>query len=748
MSTTSINQNGQPDNIDDRINLADLLDHFLRYGWLIAIVFGVVLALGTVYAIVATPIYQADALIQVEDKKPTMLSGVQEIADALGAASSPVSGEIEILRSREVVMKALEETRGTLRVAPRYFPVFGEWFARKATASDGVRKPILGLRAYAWGGEVLQVDEFDIPVSGINREFRLVASRTGFSILNEDGDLLAEGRPGVLVNFEVEGKAARIFVKELRANDGQQFTIVRVDPLLAYRDVLARLNVSETGKQSGIIRLRFQDSDVNYAQALVNAIAKAYLKQNVERRSAEADQSLKFLEEQLPEIRRTVERAENALTAYRTKSSTISIDKSADTLLNRAVEVEKQRLSLQLKRDQLRQQFRPEHPELRAIEEQLASAARETEKVNVQVNQLPSAQRDLLRLQRDAEVSSQIYLALLNNVQQLKVAKAGTVGNVRIIDFALKDPVPVAPKRLAIVLGSALLGLVLGSFITFVARILRPTIRDAAEIERATGLVVYATVPESARQEKLDSSKRDTKGRRAIVEGRSQLLAVLQPDDPAIESLRSLRTGLSFAILGASDKNIVITGATAGLGKSFISANLSVLLASTGKKVLLVETDMRRPQLGAYFGYGTVPGLSDLLANKVRLEDVIRSEEFIGGSVDILPAGHTPPNPGELLLRPNLKEIVLSLQDRYDHIVFDSAPVLPVGDTLAVARCASTTFLVVRAEQSTVGEVRDALKKLSAAGIDAKGLIFNGVKRRRVGYGYAYKYYYGYGSDA
>ncbi|MEK7945083.1 polysaccharide biosynthesis tyrosine autokinase [Pigmentiphaga sp. YJ18] len=745
VQTSPLMQDATMDSVD-QLNLSGLIDTLLQHLWLIVGFFVAALIVGVSYAVLATPIYKADALVQVEDKKPSALGGLQDIADALGANSSPVSGEVEILRSREVVIKAIAATHADIKIRPHYFPLIGSWLARRHTAVE-LADPVLGLNSYAWGGESLELDEFIVPSSSYGKFFTIRATGDGkFEIENSDGDLVGAGRVHERTEFLVDGKSAQIVVKDLRAHVGTQFNVKREAIVDVYRDILQDLSVAEVGRQSSVIRVSYVHSNVDFALGLVNAIAKTYLTQNVERRSAEADQSLKFLEQQLPEVKQSVIKAEDALNAFRTKTNTVSVEKTTDSLLQQAVETEKERLQLQLKRDELRQRYRPEHPELRAVESQLAALEREGGLINDQVNRLPAAQRDLLRLQRDAEVSNELYVALLNNAQQLKVAKAGTVGNVRIIDFAVRDDEPVEPKKLNVLFTSAMLGLLLGIVAAFVARLLRPTVRDVTEVERATGLVSFASVPESVSQEKLDSSKRDQKGRQAIVAGRSQLLAVLQPDDPAIESLRSLRTGLSFATLGAQNKNIVITGATSALGKSFVSANLGALLASAGKKVLLVETDMRRPQLGTYFGYDMRPGLSNLLVEQNTLEDVLLKNAASINGLDILPSGQIPPNPGELLLTEKFAKLLEEVQSNYDHIVLDSAPILPVGDTLAVAKLAATVFLVVRSEVSTLGEVRDAIRKLESTGGHVKGLIFNGIKRRRVGYGYAYRYYYGYGT--
>ncbi|CAK7004456.1 MAG: Tyrosine-protein kinase ptk [Kerstersia gyiorum] len=435
---------------------------------------------------------------------------------------------------------------------------------------------------------------------------------------------------------------------------------------------------------------------------------------------------------------------EESLSNYRSKSGTIAINKEAEGLLQQSIGLENSRLELELKRDELLQRFKPEHPSVKAIQQQIAQVQQASNKLNNSIDKLPQAQRDLLRLERDAQVNTELYISLLNNAQELKIAEAGTVGNVRIIDFAVPNNKPVAPKKALIVAVSAVLGLMLGIFAALVMRFLRPAIQRSEQIEQGTGLTTYVTVPESDTQRRFRISTRRSRKTLPGEAAGVNVLALSQPDDPAVESLRSLRTGLAFALMGAEGKVLVITGATAGVGKSFISTNLAALLAANGKRVLLVDTDLRRPRLAEYFAYERKEnGLSNVLAGTAELDAVIRP---IVQNLDVMPAGSTPPNPGELLLSDRFAEMLKQLEGRYDHILLDTPPILPVADTLAVMQYAAVAFMVARAEQTTVNELRDAMAKLNSAGVaePMKGVIFNGVRRNRLGYGSSYKYYYSY----
>jgi tyrosine-protein kinase Etk/Wzc len=408
-------------------------------------------------------------------------------------------------------------------------------------------------------------------------------------------------------------------------------------------------------------------------------------------------------------------------------------------LLQQAITLENNRLQARLKRDEMLQRFKPEHPDVKAINNQIAGIEKAIDDLNKQINQLPEAQRGLLPFERDARVNTALYISLLNNAQELRVAEAGTIGNVRIIDYALRNDKPVAPRKLMVVGISAAVGLMLGVLAAFLAHFLRPAVQRSEQIEQATGLSTYVSVP-------LSAGGAGKLGRRGSgKQGASQLLALANPEDPAIESLRSLRTGLAFAMMGAQGKVLAFTGATASVGKTFVSANFAALLASAGQRVVLVGTDLRRPKLRHYFSFDKkTAGLSDVLAGKAELAQALQATELSGLSV--LPAGTVPPNPGELLLSDRFGQLLQQLAESYDIIVLDTPPILPVADALAVMGHTSVAFMVARAEQSTVSEMRDAMAKLRHSGVadPVKGVVFNGVRRNRVGYGSSYKYYYSY----
>jgi tyrosine-protein kinase Etk/Wzc len=726
-------------------SIVDVIDTVLQYWWVILSVWLSIAVAGVLYAMSLRTIYQADALVQVEDKKNASIGGLKDIASAFDIGQSPVLGEIDIIKSRELIYKAITVTRADLIAVPTgTFPLIGHFFAaRHNRISNDLAPPLFGLSGWAWGGEKVVLDVLELPEQYLGKQFVLqITNKNAWSLTREGLGTVATGLVGQLIEFKVGKSTGKIKVNFLQGQSGTKFALQRNTMVASYASVISGLKVAETARLSSVIRIQYESENPAFAVVFVNELAKAYLTQNVNRRSEEAQKSLAFLEQQLPEIKKSMEVSEESLNAFRTRTQTVNVERENDSLLQKTVQVESSRIQLELKRKELLQRYKDDHPILASVTEQLRTMEGESGKINREVSKLPEQQRDFLRLARDVQVGSQLYTALLNSSQELKIAKAGTIGNVRIIDYAVVPENPIKPKRSSIVYLAVILGFLLGVLSCFVARALRPTLRNTEELENTTGLISYASIPESSIQTKLflkaKIRKNKTQG------GKHNLLSLINPGDPAVESIRSLRTGLAFSLADATNKNILITGPTAGLGKSFVAANLAVVIAASGKRVLIVDCDLRRPRLDTYFGVPKVPGLSDLLSGSVAAAQAIKASPMDG--VHVLTAGTSVPNPAELLLSSRFEKLLSELSTVYDHIVFDSAPVLPVGDTLAVAPLCGITMLVARAEQTTPREINEAARKLTASGATVNGVIFNGIKRGRMGYGYTYKYHYTYGN--
>lgn len=717
--------------------LGTLLDH----KWLIGGISLVFMALGVTYAVLTPPVYQATALVQVEPKKSDML-GFSDVGSLLGK-ESPTVTEIELIRSRITIGTAVDNLNLDLEVKPKRFPLIGDFMARrfKPAQADAVASPWLGLDSYGWGGEDLKFSQFRLPADLLGQELTLTAdSGNRFTLTDQDNRVLLTGQVGRFY----ESNGIQLQVETLQANPGMQFSVVRSPRLTSILRYQKLLDVAERGKESGIIGLALESTRPAAAIQVLNEVARIYVRQNIERTSAEAAQSLAFLKDQLPQVRKDVEQAETALNKFQIRNKTIDISLEAKAILDQIVALDASISELKMQQAEIERKFTPQHPVYRALLTQLAELTARQNELAKKVESLPTTQQELLSLTRDLKVSTEIYTQLLNKYQELDVMRAGTVGNVRLIDTADVDlRNPIRPQKALIVVIATLLGAFVAIALVLFRKALNRGVANPSELEKL-GLPVYAAIPFSAIQKDMDQKL--SRGGKA---DSTQLLALSHPTDLAIEGLRSLRTSLHFAMLEASNNRLMISGPSPQVGKTFVSANLAAVVAHSGQRVLLVDVDMRKGYLHKVFGVPADNGLSDLLARRCELSSVIHPTAV--ENLHVLARGRIPPNPSELLMHANFSAFLEQVSGLYDLVILDTPPFLAVTDATIVGRQSGTNLIVARFELNSAREVELTMRRYQQNGIELKGAIFNGIEKRssaKYGYG-AYSYYhYEYKSDS
>ena len=719
---------------DDELDLSRYVDALVANKWLIAAITAVVLALGVVYAILQRPVYEANSLIQVEDTEGGSRSVLGE-ASTLFDFKSPASAEMEIIRSRNVIGQAVDAVNLYIDAHPRYAPYVGGWLARRAT---GLSEPgFLGMSGYVTGTEKIDVSRFEVPARLEGSEFIATAMGEGrYTLTSEALDQPLNGKVGTVLNADTSMGPIELTIDLLDGKPGAQFVLRRGSRIATVEGVQSRLGLIEQGKQSGIISVSLQDVSPYKVTNVLNAIGTQYVKQNVERRAAEAQKTLGFLDVQLPQFKRQLEGAEEAYNRFRNRNGTVAFDQEATLILGTAVDRQTKLLEAQQKRRELEAHFTPNHPLVQTLDAQISAFTRDIAETQTRIKGLPAIQQEAVRLERDVKVSTELYQSLLNNAMQLRLVKEGKVGNVRVLDPAVVPLVPVKPNRLTIVAAALALGLFLGVVAALARNMLvEQRIKDPHEVEAQTGLPVFSTIPMSAAQEGI--AKRRLTGATGV-----RLLAVEHPDDPTIESLRSLRTAMQFAMLEADNNCVVITGATPGLGKSFVTANFAALMAAAGKKTLLIDADLRRGHVHQYLGLQRHGGLSELIAGSLTIQQTVHRQ--VVPNLDFLATGQLPPNPAELLTSDSFGSVLKKLSEQYDLVVIDTPPVLAASDTPAVVVHAGTVLLMARADVSTIGEVKESTRRLLVGGKAASGLLINGMgaKRRGIGANKAGRYRY------
>ena len=705
----------------DVVDLGKLFGILLDAKWTILVTTFLFAVGGVAVALLSTPVYKADALLQIESKNSGGIGSLVGDMGELFAQESSATTEIEIIKSRMILGDTVDKFNLTTVVTPDYFPVIGKGLARMS-------------------GEVNQiaVSRYVTPDLAMGLKHRLVvtdAEKQTYQLISEDEQVVLEGEAGKLA----KSNGYELFITSIHSQNGQKFNIAKRSRLDAIEWLKQNLSVSERGKQTGILQLSFTGEHRSQITNILNHISQTYFLQNVERQSAEAEQSLAFLKERLPDIKDNLTTAEDLLNQYRQDNESVDLGLEAQSTLTVMVELEAQLNELTFKESEISQRFTKDHPAYKSLLDKRATLLNEKERLNQQIQKLPKTQREVLRMTRDVEVNQQIYIQLLNKVQELSVIKAGTVGNVRILDSAQSYAAPVKPKKPLIVVLATLMGGMLSVAFALVKAALHKGVESPDEIE-AIGLAVYASVPKSVLQ--LDIANKAMRQKKSKEQ---PLLAEVNPADLSIEALRGLRTSLHFAMMEAKNNVLMISGPAPGIGKSFISTNFAAVTAKTGQKVLLIDADMRKGHLQNSLGVGANNGLSDLLSGKIDTNQAVKATQV--ENLDVITRGQLPPNPSELLMHPRLKELVEWASQNYDLVIFDTPPVLAVTDPSIVGAFAGTTLMVARFGENTAKEIDVARNRFQQSGIEVKGIIFNAIeKKASSSYGYGY-YNYEYSSN-
>ncbi|NII72874.1 tyrosine-protein kinase Etk/Wzc [Dyella sp. SG562] len=716
----------------EAVDLIALLDMLWRARALIGKTVLGAFALGLAYALLATPIYRSELMIQIDSNAGSVSNQLLgSLSDFLGVKSSD-DAEMQILRSRRVIGAAIDDARYDIVVRPLRLPLLGHLFAGRA----GVAAPRPALGGYVWGEASLRVDRFDLPRALYGRTFTVTALAQGrYRVAVPGMAKQAAGVAGAPLRLDTPLGVAILQIGSIDAAENSRFELQRQPRLKAIADVQERIGVIAKAKDAGVITVTLDGADPARTARYLNALGDAYVHFNSAQKAEQAQKSLDFLQQQLPALKRELETAEDALLAFRDRHEVIDLGESAKLKLGQMVALQT-RLSLlgQERRARL-QDLQPGHEAIQAIDSQAGGLTQELQMLETQVKTLPDTEQALMRLTREARVSAELYTAMLNSAQQLRLLKAGKVGNVHVVDAADVEEKPVRPRRALVVLGSLVLGLIAGIAAAFGRALWRGPVTDPRELERRSGNAVVSLLP----------LRRQPGRHRWSWRGPStpeRPLALTHAHDPVVESLRGLAIELQLKLLEARNNVVIVTGATAGIGKSFVAANLAIVLAQAGRRVLLLDGDLRRGALAEAFGLRTAPGMTQQLRGDLLLPPGVIQHSGIQG-LDVIGAGAKVKDPIELLHRPRLPSWLAATAAAYDIVLVDTAPVLPVADAVLLARQAGLVYAVARYGVSSEAELAEMQARLDRAGVPLAGIILNGIQAdlRNAAYG-SYRYSY------
>lgn len=671
-------------------------------GKLVMILFALIgAAVGFYKANWEIPMYTSDALIQINTKAEQPVAAVGA-ANALLVERSPAAAEMMLMKSRMVLSKVVESEH--LRFLASPIGDKDRILHREGRMDlEYLDLPRDGFKARALGGDSLAV------VSP-----------------GETGVELVRGIVGETLKGVYRGDSIFVRVKFLKASVGQQFYLNVSSELSAINSLAGALSIGEAGKNSGsgMIRINYSHRYADRAASILNSVVDTYQRQNVELRSAEAEKTLEFLDEQLPGVKAKLDSIEAVLAKYRRDVGSVDISSETSSNLGRSIDLQKQLAELDQERTEALRVYTPEHPTIQTLELKRKAIQNEYGKVKSALSRLPEKQQELLRLQGEVELNNKLYTTMLNNAQQLRVVRAGELGNVRIVDHARIAEKTSYPNKRSIEMLYMGICLGIGAVLLILLRLLsKKGVRSTSEVENATGVSVYAKIPES-RNKFLRKKNKKTNEKYLVVE---------DPDDLASEAFRSLLTAVDFAV--EAHQVVMVGGLVPGAGKSFVAENLAALAAQMGRKVILVDGDMRRGRVKS----SKKEGLANVLMKSCPVADAI-----VPGAIEnlyVMGAGHTQLYPSELLRGDSFKKLLEDLRSEYDLVIVDTPPLSLVTDASLIYPYANFSLLVLHYGCHSVQEIQESLAELARIKDLPKAFVLNHCERGHHGYGYGYGYY-------
>ena len=664
--------------------------------------------LGVFVAMWIRPVYQVDALLQIESKNNKGAGMMGELGN-LFASSSPAETEMELIKSRQVMGAAVEKMRLDLSAEP-------------LNKLDRLlhQEGRIDLMNFSYNKDLLPSDFCDEP-------WHLVAkdSLGNFDLYDYKDSLVLSGEVGKTYHFVYAGDSASFGIFKAEVREGQDFAISKYKRLDAIAKFRSAFDVKEKGKKTGILEFSYQDIYPDRGVEVLNEVASSYLRQNVEERNAEAQKTLEFLEKQLPDVKAQMDSSLLNLNTYRNQVGSVDINAETQLVLQRRMRLQQDILALQQKKQEAIRLFHAEHPTVKTLEDQENALKRELAGTSSEVKKLPATQQEVLKLQNEVELTKVMYTSLLNNIQQLRLVSAGEVGSVRVVDFAEQVTKPTKPKKRVILCIALFIGFLFGAMIVSIKSKFSSGVKSSSFIEKETGFTVYAKVPKG--------NPKGTKGTRP--------LAVVEPDDIAVESLRALRSSLEFSMMDEGGSVIGVSGLIPGVGKSFVSVNLAALFAGLGKRVLLIDADLRKGRLHKEFGIKRSNGLSQVLLREVKVEDVVFKTEV--ENLFVMPCGNVPANPAELLGSKHYAELIEQFKNDYDLVIVDTPPIMLVTDAALACRVAAQIVMVIEYNKHSIEAIKDGMAQILKGNSSAHAsIVINKYEHSRTeGYGYKYGKY-------
>jgi len=669
--------------------------------------------IGGVAGVAMRPLYEANLLIQIADAAGPSKGFLGE-STSLFDIKTPASAEMEIMRSRMVIAPAVDKLQLFAKVESRRFPLGGSFQSRSFDAQALPGTVTLGPWQWVPDALGLSVSQFDVPPGWEGRDLTLRIEGEGrYSISHPALGTSLQGKVGEVLQGPLGSGQLSLLILQLRGQKGAEFRISRKAVGEGIEDVQRTLKLSERGRQSGVMEATFRDTDPVRAADILNAIGANYIRQDLNRKTAEAESSIAFLSKQLPLLKAQMEQAEGAYNQFRARRGTVSIQDEAKMLVDQTAGLRSKLADAEQRRRDLLSNIGPEHPAVKLVNEQVTGLQQEIRRLQGSVTAMPSTQQDALRLEREAKLASELYQQLRSSLQQLQLVREGRSGNARLIDAAVAPYESINPSPAIMVAGFAGAGSLLSMLSVLVWSGFSRGVRSVQDIETVAGLKGYSSPIPLGKLQKANGRPH------------AKLLALADRSADVAVAIRQLRSQLQHQIREGNSNRVMITGPKRGAGAHFISANLGAVMASTGRRILLVDAAGARGSLHDYFNIAKSVGFAEIIAGTYTRKQVVKQTEVPG--LDLVTAGTSELDVDKLASSHVFQDLMEQAGKDYDLVIVAAPPVLESADVLTMAPAATLVVLVARARKTDADQIVESALLLSQVGCFPGGVVLNAV---------------------
>ncbi len=741
-------------------------DHILKTT-LITLFF---LVLGVVYLFLATPKYLSHLNVEVETQRVSqnVPRGGNDLLTNINTPSSvDIETEMDVLKSDLLISKVLSQISDGVK----YYDLNGfkkyEMYRKKPFVVKDIFVSKRSIFNRLFTIKVIDRDRYLISENiGLIEKIKSLFKKSKREKLKDRIGYFGKRLSGDGVAFVIEKRALNI---------GDKYGFMITYQPAQIKEIRRNLNIKPASARSSVIKISYEDTNPYRVKDFLDLYAKAYIEQNIEKKSKNASLTLKFLKKQLKEVKDKLKISSDRLRAYKEKNALIDVDTKNQELIDKITQYDREYSTAKLQYDSfelLKQDlakgnysaiggFSDEYPILQelvaqlqdastqkatllttltkhhpdvitqqqrienikrhirsvvnGIESSLKSRYREYKrllaKANIALSKLPKKEQDLVILQRVFSVNENLYSYLLQRESELSLIKDSKVSDIRVLDRPAIELRPAKPNKFIVLVTSLFLGLLFSVIAAFIK--FKKVIKDEEDISSIVSIPVIGKIP--------------------YIKDRylyNKTYVLEYPNSGASDALREIRTNLEHIETEGKSKVILVTSSVPNEGKTVVAANLATILGMGDKKVIVLALDLRKPELHTKFKLPNQMGMSELLSGKVKLNDVIW-EHSKYPNLNLITSGQVPKNPAELIDSQRMRELIEVLRESYDYIVIDSAPINYVPDTLSLFKVADITLFVVKSEvtkQSDLIEFEKLVEKLS---IKRANIVINALKSRK-----------------